>query len=82
MWLRLRNVEKKKDVCPFLLFKNFRPLSPTWESQNPFSSWGAQISYQPAQELTLSGLPYNIYKTVKSNTKGIKKKKSPWSNLK
>ena len=26
-WLRLRNVEKK-DVCPFLLLENSRPLSP------------------------------------------------------
>ena len=39
MWLRLRNVEKKK-VCPFLLLENSRPLSPPGEPQTPFASLG------------------------------------------
>lgn len=30
----------------------------------------------------LLGIPYNIYKSVISNAEGIKKQKSPWSNLK
>ena len=37
MWLRLRNVEKK-DVCPFLLLENSRPLSPQGPQAPP--SWG------------------------------------------
>ena len=38
MWLRLRKVEGgKKDVCPFLLLENSRPLSP-WLPQTPLSS--------------------------------------------
>ena len=28
MWLRLRNVEGKKKICPFFLLENSRPLSP------------------------------------------------------
>ena len=36
MWLRLRNVEK--NVCPFLLLENSRPLSVPWEPQTPFIS--------------------------------------------
>ena len=36
MWLRQRNVKKKKDVCPFLLLKNSSPLSPLQEPQPPF----------------------------------------------
>ena len=36
---------EKKDICPFLLLENSRPLSPPW---------GPWTSYQPAQELTLS----------------------------
>ena len=31
MWLGLRNVEEKKDVCPFLLLENSRSLSPPQE---------------------------------------------------
>ena len=43
MWLRLRNVQKKKkkkDACPFLFLENFRSLSLLWEPQTPFSSSG------------------------------------------
>ena len=47
MWLRLRNIEGRKDICPSLLLENPRPPSP---------SWGSWMSYQPAQDLTLSGL--------------------------
>ena len=39
MWLRLRNVEKKR-VSPFLLLENSRPLSPPREPQTPFASLG------------------------------------------
>ena len=31
---------KKKNVCPFLLLENLRPLSPPWEPQTSFSSSG------------------------------------------
>ena len=40
MWLSLRNIEGKKDICPFLLLENSRPLSPFWEPQTPISSLG------------------------------------------
>ena len=32
--------KKKKNVCPFLLLENLRPLSPPWEPQTPFASSG------------------------------------------
>ena len=32
--------EKKKDICPFFLLENSRPLSPLREPQTPFSSLG------------------------------------------
>ena len=42
MWLRLRSVKKKKkkDVFPFLLLENSRPLSHFLEPQMPLSSSG------------------------------------------
>ena len=30
----------KKNICPFLLLENSRHLSPPWEPQTSFSSWG------------------------------------------
>ena len=38
MWLRLRNVEWKTKVFPFLLLESSRPLSPPREPQTPLSS--------------------------------------------
>ena len=32
--------EKKKDICPFFLLENSRPLPPLREPQTPFSSLG------------------------------------------
>ena len=40
MWLRLRNVEEKKEVCPFLLLETSRFLSPPPELPRLLSSWG------------------------------------------
>ena len=48
MWLRLRNVEKrkKKDFCPFLFLENSRPLSPLREPQTLSLPWEVRTSYQ------------------------------------
>ena len=40
MWLRLRNGEGKKKVCPFLLLENSSPISVPWKPQTTFSSSG------------------------------------------
>ena len=37
---KTKECKEKKDVCPFLLLENSRPLSPFWEPQTPLSSSG------------------------------------------
>ena len=37
---KTKECKEKKDVCPFLLLENFRPLSPPLEPQTPFFSSG------------------------------------------
>jgi len=53
MWLRLRNVERKKVLCPFLLLENSRPLFPSWRT--PFPIWNQSVV--PCPVLTVVSWP-------------------------
>ena len=53
MWLRLRNVERKIVLYPFLLLENSRPLFPYWCT--PFPFWNQSVV--PCPVLTVVSWP-------------------------